>query len=211
MTLRRMCVIGADVAIVAAANEIAFRLRFDGATPVWAQAVQWQALPVLLLMRAVLFAPFGLYRGMWRYAGLWELRKIVIAVGLSTGVFFMFTAVAGIAQYPRSVMLIDALVTMALMGGARLAVRVARAASFAGPRTVRSGKPRRSVLIFGAGEAGDSIVREIRDKGLDDYVPVGFVDDDPAKVGQSIHGVPVLGTRRDAAPHHRDAPTPTRC
>jgi FlaA1/EpsC-like NDP-sugar epimerase len=195
--LRRVGVILAHVALAAVANQAAFTLRFDGAAPPAAQAAGWQMLPWLLAIRGALFAPFGLYQGLWRYAGIWDLRNIVLSVGASSVVFYMAVRlVAGLPDYPRSVVVIDALLVTFLVGGMRLAVRL-----FGGrglPLRQRAAhEPARRVLIFGAGTAGESIVREMRSKPLDGYTPVGFVDDDLGKVGERIHGVPVLGTRED--------------
>ena len=197
-TLRRASVVAAHLVLVVVANQCAFLLRFDGDVPAAMVAIQLQALPWLVAVRGLLFAPFGLYRGMWRYAGIWDLRNILASVSLSSVVFYVGVRSAGYTAYPRSVIVIDALLVAALVCGLRLVMRLHRGGALGVPGTRRDvAKPvNRTVLIYGAGEAGESIVRDIRHNALADYQPVGFIDDDVLKVGNSIHGVPVLGTRR---------------
>ena len=101
----------------------------------------------------------------------------------------LIRGVLDLRAYPRSVFVIDLVLVVFLMGAVRVSWRLAR--------EYRANARTKSVLIFGAGDAGEAIVREILNGGEHGYRPVGFVDDDPAKVGQRIHGVPVLGTQAD--------------
>jgi len=179
-------------ALIVAANQAAFWLRFDGVIPAVQRPYNTTLLPLLLVVRLGLFIPLRLHQGIWRYASIWDLRNIVIGVTLSSVLFWAIVHGAlGITAYPRSVFIIDALLLACLMGGVRLARRLHAASSG------RDGT--RSVLIYGAGDAGEMIVRDMRTKRNHEYQPIGFVDDDPAKVGLRIHGVPVLGTRDDLA------------
>jgi FlaA1/EpsC-like NDP-sugar epimerase len=195
--LRRTFVVLTHLLMVAVSNQLAFEMRFDSDVPAWASAVQWRMLPWLLLIRGLMFVPFKVYQGLWRYVGIWDLRNILASVTLSSVVFYLVSAyVFGLSTiYPRSVFIIDTLVLASLCGGLRLATRTWL--EFSALRATRQDK-RKKVLIFGAGEAGEMIARDIRNNAYD-YTPVGFVDDDRSKVGQSIHGVSVLGTRKDLA------------
>jgi FlaA1/EpsC-like NDP-sugar epimerase len=183
------------ILLVILANLIAFALRFDGRVPDWAYAVQIQMLLPLVLIRATIFAPFGLYRGLWRYAGIWDLVHLMAGILVSSAVFYAaaLTLLQG-PTYPRSVLVIDALVLTFLIGGLRMGVRLYRQRGRM--RAPRRGT-RKSVLIYGAGEAGELIVRDLKNNAFFDYSPVGFIDDDRDKVGEWIHDVPVLGTRAD--------------
>jgi FlaA1/EpsC-like NDP-sugar epimerase len=190
---RRTCVVAVHLGLAALANALAFSLRFDGPVPAWAIALGLGLLPLLLALRGVVFLAFGLYRGVWRYTGIWELRNIVGGVAASSALFGAIVAFVA-PNYPRSVVVIDALVVMFLIGGARLAFRLRRGTLLMPGRRSRSDKTRK-LLIYGAGEAGESIVRDIHHDTLTEYTPVGFIDDNPMKLGRTIHGVPVLGTR----------------
>src|SRR5581483_8305001 len=144
-TVRR---IATHLVLAAVANEAAFLLRFDGRVPPWAQALQIAVLPALLLVRGTLFAPFGLYRGLWRYAGIWDLRNILISVGLSSLVLFTGTRVVpGFKAYPGSVLMVDALLLTVFAGGLRLIGRLHRARRLGGV-SKKEDTACRTVLIF---------------------------------------------------------------
>ena len=173
-------------------NLLAFMMRFDGQLPAAAWVSHTGMLPWLILIRAGGFMAFGQFRGLWRYASLYDLRVIVLAVLSSTAAFFVAVRwVFAPPLYPRSVYLIDSLLLIALLGTFRLARRSYHEA--------RSGSRGKRVLVIGAGDAGEMIVRDMLHNPANDYQPVGFVDDDPAKWGERIHGVPVLGGRAELA------------
>jgi FlaA1/EpsC-like NDP-sugar epimerase len=186
--VRRGLIIVAQLGLVVAANRAAFALRFDGQEPAWALAACSQMLPWLIVIRGLTFAPFRLYKGMWRYTGVYDLKTIVQAVAVSS---ILFAAVAsspiGPAVYPRSVFIVDAILLTIALGGVRVSRRL-----YTDGSTRSDG---RRLLIFGAGDAGAAIAQDIKSRAEYAYTPIGFIDDDPAKVGQCIHGVPVLGTR----------------
>ena len=185
---RRVLVVAVQLAAIVASNYLAFALRFDGAIPPEAIDLWKQCLFLLVLVRAVVFIPFRLYEGLWRYVDIYDARNIVAAVTLSTAVFFgIVRGVIGLAGYPRSVYVLDSLILIVLLGGLRLARRVYRELG-----RVDRGK---AVLVYGAGDAGEMIVRDMKKNPVYGYHPIGFVDDDPRKKGTRIHGVKVLGGR----------------
>ena len=151
-----------------------------------------EMLPWLVAIRILVFIPFRLFEGMWRYTSLGDLLNIVAAVSLSSWAYYaVLRWVFDAAVYPPSVYLLDSLLLIAFMGGIRLMRRTHRELA----RLV----PDKRVLVYGAGDAGEMIVRDMRQNDLYSYEPMGFIDDDQAKVGRRIHGVKVLGTR-DALP-----------
>ena len=176
--------------MAAAANYLAFWLRFDGQIPAQYWTLWLQTVPCLVLIRGLAFVWFHLYDSVWQYVGLRDLRAIAASVAASSMVFcLVIRALLELRAYPRSVFVIDLVLLVFLMAAVRVSWRLGRE-YLVSARSTR-------VLIFGAGDAGEAIVREILTGGEHGYRPVGFVDDDPSKVGQRIHGVPVLGTRAD--------------
>jgi FlaA1/EpsC-like NDP-sugar epimerase len=192
MEYRRLAVVAIHLPLIAVSNYVALWLRFDGVVP---QAIAAQArdlLPALVLVRAATFIPFRLYEGLWRYTSLRDARNIVAAVVTSSVIFFVIVWGGwGTYGYPRSVYIIDAVLLIGLISGVRSIRRLVR--------ELNRAEHNRRVLIYGAGDAGEMIVRDMTRRGHYQGEPVGFVDDDRRKVGQRIHGVPVLGTRMEIA------------
>jgi len=186
---RRPLIVGFHIVLIMLANYLAFWIRFDGVISDQDLALMIQMMPWLILIRGLMFVPLQLYKGLWRYTGIWDLRNVIIGVLGSTTVFYIVVHWGyGLRSYPLSIFIIDSLLLIFFMGGSRLAHRL-----YAGLNRSSAGK---QVLIYGAGDAGEMIVRAIRNNGgVYDYQPIGFIDDNPNKVGQRIHGVPVLGQR----------------
>jgi FlaA1/EpsC-like NDP-sugar epimerase len=192
LRFRRPIAVVVYLALSWVANLLAFLLRFDGSVPAEFWAAHLSMLPWLLLARTGGFMAFGQFRGLWRYASLYDLRLIVMAVLSSSVAFFVLVRwVFAQPHYPRSIYPIDALVLIALLGTFRMARRAYR--------EMRRSPRGKRVLIVGAGNAGELIVRDMLHSPDYDYKPIGFVDDEPGKQGERIHGVPVLGKRVDLA------------
>lgn len=191
-TYRRPLVVGIHLVMAAVSYYVAIWLRFEGEVPPEQAAVFLRIFPWLIAIRGLVFIPFRLYEGLWRYASIWDLRNIVAAVATgSVAGFIVIRWGLGIVGYSRSVVFIDTVVLIIILGGLRLTRRIHRELG-------RLDREKR-VLIYGAGDAGEMIARDMRNNPYYDYEPVGFVDDDSTKVGQRIHGVKVLGTRESLA------------
>ncbi len=188
---RRLLAVTVQTLLVVFSYYLAFWLRFDGSIPADMATVMVQTLPWLVLIRSLIFIPFCLYQGLWCYAGIWDLSRIVMGVSASTALFVPFVYwVLQVQGYPRSVFIVDTMALILFLGGIRLVRRV--------HITIRRSPDKKRVLIYGAGDAGEMVVRDMKNKAaLYHYEPVGFVDDDVDKVGRRIHGVPVLGGRED--------------
>lgn len=192
---RRLIIVAVHLALTAISNYAAFMLRFEFTMPPEHLRPFLAALPLLLLIRGLSFWLFRLYEGLWRYVGLWDLQKIIIAVALSSTAFAVIVrepvdlGSIDLLPYPRTVFIIDSLVLTCLLGGTRLARRAYRDFTWV--------QNEKRVLIYGAGDAGELIVRDMRNNRFYNCAPIGFVDDDVSKVGQSIHGVKVIATGAD--------------
>ncbi|MFH1476670.1 MAG: nucleoside-diphosphate sugar epimerase/dehydratase [Verrucomicrobiota bacterium] len=189
-----------DIVLLAVTPTLALVMRVDSAAWVASYAPALIRFTILaLIIKLVIFFLFGLYRRYWRYASIDELVSIILAVGSVTliiaGVFFGagILGLDNVRSLPRSVPFIDGLLTLVVVGGSRFSVRIAA------HKRRRSAQKNNSkaVLIVGAGDAGAVIAREMLSSRHINIDPVGFVDDDPNKQKKSIHGIPVLGARKD--------------
>lgn len=167
----------------------AYWLRFnlDGIPEdYWQQMLR--LLPLVIVVQGGMFWYFGLYRGVWRFASIPDLVRILKAilagVVISAAAIFILTRLQGV---PRSVFVLDVLLLVLLLGGPRFLYR-----SFKDRRLYSSQV--KNVLIVGAGHAGEMLVRDLLRDPVHTYRPVAFVDDDPAKLGKEIHNIRVLGT-----------------
>lgn len=169
----------------------AFWLRLNLELPDMYAASMLHTLPLVMALQAVILWRFGLYRGIWRYASLHDLRLIMVAVGLCALAVPALLVLLRLADpIPRSVFILDPLLLMFMMGGSRLAYR-----AWKERRLARLPGGRLPVLVLGAGDAAEALVRELA--GSTTWRAVGLLDDSPAKQGRQIHGVPVRGKLHD--------------
>ena len=164
----------------------AWVLSFDLTLP--RRTLYFTTLCILILIRVGMIAGFGLLHGWWRYTGLSDTLDVLKSVVSGSAVFFLFTRYGlGIVTFPRSVYVLEPLLTGGTLIGVRIFSRVLA-------ESVRQDlTSSRKVLLIGAGTAGHAIVREIG-RTAREYSAVGFVDDDRSKIGLKIENVPVLGT-----------------
>ena len=191
MHKRRIAEVVLDFILICAAYSLAYFLRFENQLLSGNLNLLKESLVWIILIKMSIFFVFGLYRGVWRYVSISELFTIFKGVTLGTIVSVLFlTFVFRFKEYSRAVFFIDWLILLFLVTGSRLSFRVL--GEFFGRLSEKKGE---NVLIFGAGDAGETVIREIkRNRGLN-YNPIGFIDDDPAKAGNKIQGISVLGSR----------------
>jgi FlaA1/EpsC-like NDP-sugar epimerase len=158
-----------------------------------------QILTMILLamaIRPLIYYRFGLYRRIWIYASVQEVKLIVTAVSISS--VLMFACIATIQyfqffhEFPRLVVLIDWLCSLVFVGGLRFSLRV-MAEARASTDLVNA----RRVMIVGAGDAGALVAREMQKNAQSRLKPVCFVDDDPEKQKYGVHGIKVAGALKD--------------
>ena len=181
-----------DLLMVPVAWFGAYWLRFNLELPPQRfLAAALAALPLVLLVQAAVFWLFGLYRGIWRFASLPDLLRILKGVLAGAAIVFLLLFVVNRLQnIPRSVPLLFVFLQLLLLAGPRLLYRLHkdRRLDFSGGRRV---------LIAGAGSAGEMLVRDMLRDPEQAYAPVAFVDDLPRRQGGEIHGIPVAGSCDD--------------
>ena len=148
-------------------------------------------------LKMIIFLFGGLYRGLWRFTGVRDFWLLARAVFLSTTLIMLIILFTDeFYGYSRGVFIADGIITFFLTGGVRIVIRsfyaLRMSATINGHQPVNKTQ-RKRVLVIGAGQAGEKILREIMDNDTLHYDVVGFVDDDPRKQKRTIHGIPVLG------------------
>jgi UDP-GlcNAc:undecaprenyl-phosphate GlcNAc-1-phosphate transferase len=185
---RRLVESVVDFALITASFTAAYYLRQRGPGTDYERHIFLVSLPIILVARYLAFIPFGLYRGVWRYAGARDAASIVAAVVVSEVVAYGFLAATQVwGSFPRSVFVIDAVLCTILIGASRFWER--GATRFLG--SFLAGGKRQRTLIVGAGRAGRSLLRELRETPGEHVV--GFVDDDSRLRGRRLQGVTVVG------------------
>ena len=184
---RRLVEVLVDFALIAGSFTFAYLIRLEGTGFAWQRHVFNLSLPAILVARYVFFVLFGLYRGVWRYAGLRDAGSIFAAVVLSEGAAFLFIwATVPWGGFPRGTYLIDVLLCSLLIGISRFWERGVTHAI----RVLVGREDQQRVLIIGAGGSGRSLLRELRESTGTRVI--GFVDDSPAFRRRRIQGVPVV-------------------
>lgn len=191
-----------EAALFTAALFLAYTLRFEFDIPGSFFQQLLRLLPLAVTIKLAFFAVSGLYRGMWRYTGLadlWRIGRAVVLAEIALIIYLVFAR--NFNGYPRSVFILDPLLAFVLACGARVFIRSVYEfssrpgewlATFLPKRFCAPGSGARALIIGADDEAARVAkeIKEIRDSGLH---LIGFVDDDPARIGRRIHGLPVFG------------------
>src|SRR4051794_28783111 len=190
MYSRRLLVFLHDLVAAAAAWMLGFWLRFNLDIPAEYSAIMIQRLPVVVGVSAAIFLALGLYRGLWRYASLPDIRRILIAVGIVALAIPAVITLLGLREgIPRSVYLIAPPFLALVMGGSRLFYRGWReghlGSLMARPQSV-------PVLVLGAGSVAASLLKDLAASPR--WRVIGVLDNDPQNRGSELVGVKVLGT-----------------
>jgi FlaA1/EpsC-like NDP-sugar epimerase len=181
--------------VISVLVSFALKLELDNLYPYY-RAIFFMVV-VSLIVKPAIYYSFGLYRRLWIYASVNELKIIVAAVSVASvivsTVMILLFLLGIITGLPRSVLGIDFLLSLVFVGGVRFALRIRAESRAAQPRNGKTQK----VLIVGAGDAGVLVVRELQKNRQSNMEPVGFLDDDPRKQQHEIYGVPVIGPLAD--------------
>lgn len=175
-----------QITLIFAALIVAWLLRFDFSLPY--RGLLFSAAPLLIMIRLAAIQRFGLLHGWWRYTGMSDALDIVKAIAAGSLVFLIVTRfVLGVTAFPRTIYILEALLSIALLAGVRLFSRLLSesVSQVSGIRT--------KVMLIGAGSAAQIVIRELK-RLKNTYDAMGCVDDDESKLGVKLQGVPVLGT-----------------
>jgi UDP-GlcNAc:undecaprenyl-phosphate/decaprenyl-phosphate GlcNAc-1-phosphate transferase len=186
---RRIFEVLLDVVLIILAYYCAYVLRFGAMSESGVWRVFLQTLPVLVFVKMATLLVMGVYRGIWRYTSVDDLINIAKAIIIGSilsmlALLFKFR----FESLSRTVFILDAMLLLLMLAGSRMAFRLFR-------QLLPAAKAREGcrVLIYGAGDAGELLLRELLNNRELQYAPVGFVDDDPNKKGKVIHGLRVFG------------------
>jgi FlaA1/EpsC-like NDP-sugar epimerase len=189
----RMWQLVVDTGLVAAAWYLAFRLRFDPKIPPYYHTLFTRTIWMVVLIQLVVFILFGFYNRWWRYVStrdMWGAARGVTVACLVSSVVVYFANPVSQVRLPRSVAIMDWLLLLAFVAGARMLARTLMERPSARGLMARG----KEVVIVGAGDAAQLIVKEMLRSPSLGYTPIGLVDDDPRKKNLRLHNVRVLGT-----------------
>ena len=188
---RTTIIVASQLALFVMTYHLSFLLRFDFKTDEITRFPFLETLLLILVVKLLIFYRFGLFHGWWRYVGVSDLLDIAKASFISyVTIYLGIYLYTGMLGYPRSVLGIDLCLTILAVGGTRLLVR-----SYT--ENVKSAAVRGKVIIVGGGEAGRSLIGELRRNPNLGCNPVAIVDDDSTKKGIKIEGVTVEGNVDD--------------
>jgi FlaA1/EpsC-like NDP-sugar epimerase len=173
---------------------LGYELRSNFDIPPYLVESMWRNLLWIIPLQAVIFTGFGLYRGIWRYASIPDLRRIVLAAA-TTGLAIpaLLLMLQRLNDVPRSVLVLHPLLLVLIMGGSRFFYRAWKDGHLISPRQLDA----EPVIVMGAGAAGALLLRDLASSRR--WRAVGLLDDDPTKLHLQVQGVPVLGRLDDVA------------
>ncbi|HEY9076885.1 MAG TPA: nucleoside-diphosphate sugar epimerase/dehydratase [Anaerolineaceae bacterium] len=192
--------------IVSVLGSYALRFEFGNALEYYLPSA-YVMIGVSLLIKPAVYYFFGLYRRMWVYASINELKLIIVAVTTATIPVAVIMLVSTVILrnyeilkgFPRSVLIMDWLLSMFMVGGIRFTLRLLAEMRTQSSTNDHNGHQGKRILVAGAGDAGAMVVRELQKNPQLNLIPVGFLDDNPTKQHQQIYGIPVVGTLTDLA------------
>lgn len=201
-TVRNRYILLGDLVLIILAVLGTFVLRFELGPLfyLYLPFAYWMIL-VSLIVKPIVYYFFGLYRRLWLYASIQELKLIAAAVTVASAsvalIMLLLYTLNIVDAYLRSVFVIDWLLSLLAVGGLRFTLRLVAEMSKNHISSLPGATRAKRVLIVGAGDAGAMVVRELQKNPQLNLIPVGFLDDNPTKLKQQIHGVPIVGQVSD--------------
>jgi FlaA1/EpsC-like NDP-sugar epimerase len=171
---------------------VGYALRFNFDIPQYFADAMLRNLLWIIPLQAVIFHGFGLYRGIWRYASIPDLRRIALAAGtVALAIPALLLMLQRLSDVPRSVLVLHPILLVLFMGGSRFLYRAWKDGYLLSPRRFDA----EPVIVMGAGAAGSALLRDMATS--ERWRVMGVLDDDPAKLRLQLQGVPVLGRLDD--------------
>jgi FlaA1/EpsC-like NDP-sugar epimerase len=189
----------ADATLVAAAWYLAFELRFDRGVPVYYHTLFMRTIAFVVAIKLAVFILSGFYNRWWRYVStrdMWGAARGVLIASLVADLTVYFASPVHNVRLPRSIAVLDFLLTMAFVAGSRMIAR----SIIERPQARNVLARGKEVIVVGAGDAARLMLREMLRTPALGYTPIGLIDDDPRKKNLRLEGVRVLGTIADL-PH----------
>ena len=205
ITRHRIWQLLADGALIALAWWLAFWLRFDQGVPGPYHRLMIDTILVVVAIKLAVFIAFGFYNRWWRYVSTRDMwgaaRGVTVACVLADLVVYFAHPVNGF-PLPRSIAVLDWLILLAFVAGTRLIARSLIERPGAASLVARG----KEVIVVGAGDAAQLVIREMLKAPALGYTPIGLIDDDPRKKNIRVHGIRVLGTTEELPHILRDNP-----
>lgn len=200
-TVRNRYLLLLDLILIAASVFGSYALRFELGEQFYfyLPSAYWM-LGAALITKPIVYYFFGLYRRLWSYASTQELKLITFAVTTGSVILslemIIFAAMKVFNGFSRGILIIDWILSILLVGGFRFTLRIINDSQTSADIHKKSIGAKRA-LIIGAGDAGAMVVKELQKNRELNLIPVGFLDDNPVKIKQQIHGIPVVGALSD--------------
>jgi FlaA1/EpsC-like NDP-sugar epimerase len=196
-------VVSVDVILIILALYLSFAIRFENR--IQEQFLTFlSCLPLVIAVKIPFFYFFELYRGMWRYTSMTDLVNIIKATVISSFIIIILILYTNrFSGFSRSVFILDTLFTFLFISGHRVGIRYIYS-YLPSPRSLlpkNYNRDKKRILLVGAGDSAEQVIREVHDNHHLPYNLIGIVDDNPAKVGLKIHGIPIVGLIEDLEEH----------
>ncbi len=185
------------IIIISFYSSILFRFDFQISYEI-NSLLNYQNLALIIILKIFCFRLFSLYRGMWRYTSVWDMINIIKANTLSSAlmVIIIYNTI-GFQIISRSIFIIDYIVCTGLVCISRLGIRMFFSHIIAVLKTNSNYAKRKNILLIGAGDSGQAILRQLLIKSSKQFSVIGFLDDDKTKIGKKMHGIPIIGAIKD--------------
>ena len=185
------------IIIISFYSSILFRFDFQISYEI-NSLLNYQNLALIIILKIFCFRLFSLYRGMWRYTSVWDMINIIKANTLSSVlmVIIVYNTI-GFQIISRSIFIIDYIVCTGLVCISRLGIRMFFSHIIAVLKTNSNYAKRKNILLIGAGDSGQAILRQLLIKSSKQFSVIGFLDDDKTKIGKKMHGIPIIGAIKD--------------